>query len=49
MKEMGRASVSLKYMNHGECAVCHKNKPLLMVANICEDCLNGLIDETRGV
>ncbi len=45
---MGRTSVSLKYMNYGECAVCHKNKPLLMIANICEDCLEDYLEETKG-
>lgn len=41
--------VSHKHMDYGECAVCHKKGPLVKLANVCEDCLNILIDETKGV
>lgn len=49
VKKSTTKRVSHKHMDHGECAVCHKKGPLVKLANVCEDCLNVLIDETKGV
>lgn len=36
-----------KYLNYGECEICHENKPRLMIADICEECLVDYIKATE--
>lgn len=38
-----------KYLNYGECEICHEKKPRMMIANICEDCLDKYIKEIEKI
>lgn len=36
-----------KYINYGECEICHEMKPRIVGANICPECLDDYIKATE--
>ena len=34
-----------KYLNYGECEICHKKAPRMVGANICLDCFDKYLEE----
>lgn len=40
--------IELKYLNYGECEICHKKCGRIIGANICEECLEDYIEATKG-